>query len=1265
MPATAEAIAKVDEQYLDSNFRLLVDCSSLGTKSSQENQAVVSRAPTELPSVAETLSRICDNCVSSGLDLKTAFFQVLLTKRARRLFAFESAMPEAVVVQLRILVMGQSCSPRLCSFIFRSCLDIISSFNLNLNFDEFVRKLEAPRSNDAIPDPRLTFSLSLTSYLDDLLLQSPKAKAQGQYDLNKDSYWKPPKNDEEKSIFLHLMLLRKCLRTLKYNNLLISLSKATILSQNHFSFMGYLHERTGMKLLPDTIKTIQSISRPSNMRAAMRLLGLANYFSCLVKNLRPLCTFLSNKLRKNQTYTWLPEDDESLEKLKQALIDGHVSGFRWLTGTGTGANILLILQSDWCHSTNSSCAVLLVKGVGEDGKVAIKPALYYSKHLPESYRGKSSLLGECASLIQALCAMKAVIAGRCLRVYSDSCSLVAVMNRRLSAKVCSDCPMMRRLVSMSIQFPFDIRFLPGQSNSAADFISRYEHERGKPLKFVLDSGDMYADFKAIDECLFRDVTKETLAEFMERSKKNEKLLIQLEENIGNDDSEIRQIYSKSHVFATLAEEMEYVLEVGTETDENPSVTYFQTKQPTIDELGITEDTFHQARVQTVIDESAECFTPADQQRDCSLEDSEDQLGWAIAPLNTSAQTAESLRRSRQDSAFMVEHETLRNALLNPIDGLIPDTIDSSGQYLADFRREVCYMVAVLRLKKVPIGEVNIFDSYESLMAALPRARLSDDAKAKHKFYKEIQNREINLSTMINLLQGRVSADSYDVDILRRTDRLFKALFLDMKSLVIIEGLLFKVKWPREHESAVVVLVVNENDARRQLSRYHSIYCHRGVLFLYAVASQKIYTVGLMSLCMDVVKKCSFCAQYYSKKRLGPQIFPNFMADTSLSGAGFASIVFCDVKGPLASGDGTKGYVLVTVCLISNFVTFHFLPDSRAETLAKTLFEKYIVPYSFIRSFASDWGGNYIGKVTRELFHLCGTKVRLVSSRHPRSNHSERSVHLFSKALNSLLIGKSLARWKEILPLVAFYVNSSYSSSFLGQSPFEVNGYGRFSAYFNPLVIIKDADTSHLEPIWQRKISLMRQIAEAMRKHYKAYLSVARPKLHTCESLGITEGSRIYFKVYEYSNRLAYFSSLLPKFQSGQVTKIISRTSVLVRNDATGKIVSRHLTDVFPMRPAPLYGNTYENPLDARIAEEIETERDVVDIDVDPEKAGMEFQAAAKTAANEELTDPTNLKAPEDAQKEKGQEVDTGKKAENGEKRRSRRLRKEEPENPGL
>ena len=398
------------------------------------------------------------------------------------------------------------------------------------------------------------------------------------------------------------------------------------------------------------------------------------------------------------------------------------------------------------------------------------------------------------------------------------------------------------------------------------------------------------------------------------------------------------------------------------------------------------------------------------------------------------------------------------------------------------------------------------------------------------------------------------------------------------------------------------------------------------------------------------------------------MFPNFIANTSQDGLGIANHVFCDCKGPLATKNGQKGYVLVTVCLVTNFVTFHFLADCRAETLARTLFENYIVNFGHLRHFVSDWGPNLVGKVTRELFHITGTKVRLTSARSARANQAERFIYIFSKALNSLLIGKPLDQWKKLLPLVAFYCNSCYCSTFLNQTPYELQAFGKYSSFYSPLVVLKKADLSHLEPLWQQKIRMMRTIADLMRKHYGAYLSVARPKLHTVESLGIVEGSRVYFKIYEYNSRLAFFSSLLPKFGTGIVIKTLSRTSLLIKNDATGRTISRHLTDVFPLKPAPIYGNVYTNPLQARIDDVMEGERDVTDVSVDAEEAGREFEAIAKTAENEALKDPeaANLKNPADEREETEQEVDaeTDEAAKNF-WRKSRRLKNLEPENKGL
>ena len=42
------------------------------------------------------------------------------------------------------------------------------------------------------------------------------------------------------------------------------------------------------------------------------------------------------------------------------------------------------------------------------------------------------------------------------------------------------------------------------------------------------------------------------------------------------------------------------------------------------------------------------------------------------------------------------------------------------------------------------------------------------------------------------------------------------------------------------------------------------------------------------------------------------------------------------------------------------------------------------------------------------------------------------------------------------------------------------------------------------------------------------------------------------------------SALLPKFLPGRITKILSKSSVMVKSDVTDKIINRHVSDIHPM-----------------------------------------------------------------------------------------------------
>ena len=173
------------------------------------------------------------------------------------------------------------------------------------------------------------------------------------------------------------------------------------------------------------------------------------------------------------------------------------------------------MYSDWSATTNSRNAVPLFKYT-EDGVTYVKPYLYFSKLLPPSFMGKSSLLRETGSLAYGLCAIKNFISFRILSVYTDSASLVAVLRRRFESKICQTNSMMRRLIEVINGFQFEIQFLAGPHNYASDFLSWYQHLRGQPLKVTLDQVISFTDFEAIDEALDRHPKLESKEEFLKQ-----------------------------------------------------------------------------------------------------------------------------------------------------------------------------------------------------------------------------------------------------------------------------------------------------------------------------------------------------------------------------------------------------------------------------------------------------------------------------------------------------------------------------------------------------------------------------------------------------------------------------------------------------------------------------------------------------------------------------------------------------------------------------
>ena len=147
-------------------------------------------------------------------------------------------------------------------------------------------------------------------------------------------------------------------------------------------------------------------------------------------------------------------------------------------------------------------------------------------------------------------------------------------------------------------------------------------------------------------------------------------------------------------------------------------------------LSFSEADFEQVKIEKVQTESADYCRPSDQVADMTESHISDDLQRSLIPVNTSLMTEEGNRRNRQDSAVILQHEPLRSVILNPINGLLPDFVDSQGQLLGDFQKEKSYIINALRFQKLSPPMDPLFQSFELLKEHLPYARLSKEARGQ-------------------------------------------------------------------------------------------------------------------------------------------------------------------------------------------------------------------------------------------------------------------------------------------------------------------------------------------------------------------------------------------------------------------------------------------------------------------------------------------------------------------------------------------------------
>lgn len=217
----------------------------------------------------------------------------------------------------------------------------------------------------------------------------------------------------------------------------------------------------------------------------------------------------------------------------------------------------------------------------------------------------------------------------------------------------------------------------------------------------------------------------------------------------------------------------------------------------------------------------------------------------------------------------------------------------------------------------------------------------------------------------------------------------------------------------------IVEIVDERDKLEILKVLHdsSFGGNFGCNKTYERIKREYHWPGMKREIHAYVLKCTKC-QINKKSR--PIKMP--LQLTKVSNSPFEKI-YVDIVEGLPETNRGNNVILSMIDDLTRFVELAPLPDQRAETIAKALFEDILCRYTFPKEIISDRGKNFIGKVIQDICRLLKVKKGRTTAYHPQSNVVERSHQWLGNYLRSI-VDDNPANWDEFLRLAAHANNNT-------------------------------------------------------------------------------------------------------------------------------------------------------------------------------------------------------------------------------------------------
>lgn len=208
--------------------------------------------------------------------------------------------------------------------------------------------------------------------------------------------------------------------------------------------------------------------------------------------------------------------------------------------------------------------------------------------------------------------------------------------------------------------------------------------------------------------------------------------------------------------------------------------------------------------------------------------------------------------------------------------------------------------------------------------------------------------------------------------------------------------------------------------------------HSGQKRMYSQIRSKYYWRYMTSDIAKFVKNCHICKlSKPGRKTKEP------MKITETPAKPFDTIQL-DTIGPLMKSNNGYKYAITLVCELTKYLVAIPIVDKSAKSIARAIFEEFILIYGPMRSLRTDRGTEYTNEIIAEILSIMKIKHNISTAYHHQSlGGVERNHRSINEYLRSYLNG-NLAEWDTYLRYFTyFYNNAKSTTNDLKYTPYEL------------------------------------------------------------------------------------------------------------------------------------------------------------------------------------------------------------------------------------